>query len=434
MTQSVNTLAHYAVMRSLERSPQTFKQLLENCHSLFPNQLLVLLGEMEAKHLVRCEGEEYALEPSASSRWRKMHADWNENLDQAYTSLSGIMGRIHMPHCLDYEWWFTHGGREQVAQILFYNNPLPAPEKVAFVGSPLFGAFASALVPESQVHILDKSEATLDAIKDGVNANMVHLVHYDAEHQLPQELIGIADMVFFDPPWYVDYYDLFLRRSMQLSFGHYATVAFVLFPLLTRPDSLQERKNTLEIAMSYGLSLVSMASHVAHYYTPQFEQESLKEKGIDAKNWRRGDLAMFISDGTRLPENITLRVEDSEWMETIIGKVKVKVRIKDEDVKAYIPPKLVDFAEGSVALPSVSRRDPLRSEIDVWTSTQRGLKIKGWRAVWNIVKGIKKNLSVEEIFDGIRQMYPAESIPDSEKQNVEDVWHQLRQHLGNQNL
>ena len=31
MTQSGKTLAHYAVIRSLERSPQTFKQLLESC-------------------------------------------------------------------------------------------------------------------------------------------------------------------------------------------------------------------------------------------------------------------------------------------------------------------------------------------------------------------------------------------------------------------
>jgi len=43
MSQPEKTLAHYAVMRSLERSPQTFKQLLESCHSLFPDQLASLL-------------------------------------------------------------------------------------------------------------------------------------------------------------------------------------------------------------------------------------------------------------------------------------------------------------------------------------------------------------------------------------------------------
>jgi len=104
MSQLEKTLAHYAVMRSLERSPQTFKQLLESCHSLFPDQLASLLHEMEKNHFVQRDGEEYTLDISVSNRWRKVHADWNENLDRAYTALSAIMGRIHLPHCLDYEW------------------------------------------------------------------------------------------------------------------------------------------------------------------------------------------------------------------------------------------------------------------------------------------------------------------------------------------
>ena len=211
MTQTEKTLAHYAVMRSLERSPQTFKQLLESCHSLFPDQLASLLGEMEADHFVWRDGEEYALDGSIPNRWRRLYADWNENLDRAYTSLSAIMGRIHLPHCLDYEWWFTHSGREKVAELLLHNNPLPTPESVVFLGSPLFGAFASALLPESKIYILDKSDATLETIKKDVDSERVHLIHYDAEESLPQEMVGSADMVFFDPPWYVDYYAVVLR-------------------------------------------------------------------------------------------------------------------------------------------------------------------------------------------------------------------------------
>jgi len=170
MIQTEKTLAHYAVMRSLERSPRTFKQLLESCHSLFPDQLASLLDEMAINRLVRRDGEEYTLDGSAPNRWRRLHADWNENLDRAYTSLSAIMGRIHLPHCLDYEWWFTHNGRERVAELLLHNNPLPTPESVVFLGSPLFGAFTSALLPESKVYILDKSGATLETIKKDVDS------------------------------------------------------------------------------------------------------------------------------------------------------------------------------------------------------------------------------------------------------------------------
>lgn len=172
-----------------------------------------------------------------------------------------------------------------------------------------------------------------------------------------------------------------------------------------------------------------MDTRVAHYYTPQFEQETLANKGIDAKNWRRGDLALFVSDGIRLPENIALRVEEDQWHELIVGKIKVKVRVGDENPNKYVSPELLDFADGKVALPTVSRRDPIRSEIDLWTSTQRGFKIKGRKAIWKIVEGIRDNLSLEDILENIRQAYLVAAISDLEKPAIEKVWRELRNHL-----
>lgn len=425
MSHQQRTLAHYIIVRALERAPQNFGQLLKSCHSLFPDQLLATIDKMVGEHLIKKMGEEYVLDPSVQNCWQKLQVDWQENLDKAYATLSTIMARIHLPHCLDYEWWFTHAGCERLAKLLLWQNPLPIPGAIAFLGSPLFGIFVATLVPKSHVYILDKSKASLETIQDCVDSERVHLVHYDAEHPLPQELIGVADMIFFDPPWYMDYYDLFLRRSVQLTFGRYSTLGFVLFPLLTRPASLQERKQVLEIAMSYGLSLTMMESQVAHYLTPHFEQESLREKGINAKNWRKGDLAIFISDGARLPENIALKVEDDEWMETLIGRVKVKVRVKDENPNVYIIPEVSAIAGESAVYLSVSRRDPLRKEVDLWTSTQLGFKIKGCKIVWKILEGIGKNSSLEKIIQSIRQSYPGVELPPSVSQDTEVVWLQL---------
>ncbi|MCX6719995.1 MAG: hypothetical protein NTV36_02700, partial [Candidatus Staskawiczbacteria bacterium] len=91
MNHQTKTLAHYAVIRALEREPQNFRQLLENCHSLFPDQLSLLLNEMVDSHFIRKEDDEYALDVSIPNRWRKLHADWQENLDRAYELLSAIM-------------------------------------------------------------------------------------------------------------------------------------------------------------------------------------------------------------------------------------------------------------------------------------------------------------------------------------------------------
>lgn len=48
-------------------------------------------------------------------------------------------------------------------------------------------------------------------IKKNILNKNISTIHYNAENKIPNELIGIADMVFFDPPWYPEYYDLFMR-------------------------------------------------------------------------------------------------------------------------------------------------------------------------------------------------------------------------------
>ncbi|GIW57080.1 MAG: hypothetical protein KatS3mg083_025 [Candidatus Dojkabacteria bacterium] len=202
-------------------------------------------------------------------------------------------------------------------------------------------------------------------------------LYSSAAEQITQELVRIADMVFSDPPWYADHHDFFLRRSMWWAYGRYATVAFVLLPLLTRPASFQERRRVLRTAMSYRLSIVPIETYGAHCHTPRFGRGTLAGRRIEAKNRRRDDLAVFILDGTRQPKNVVLRGEVKQWRGLSVGRVKMKAQVKDENPDAYIVPELLDFAGGDVVLPTVSRRDLIRKEIDLWTSTQRGSKIKG---------------------------------------------------------
>ena len=430
MMEHKQTLISQIILGAIERAPRNFDNLIELCHSLFPDELQTVLDGMVSDMLIGKMDDEYTLNSSSLKRWTKIQIDWQENLDRSHKALIDIMDRIHLPHCLDYEWWFTHTSREDLSYRIVNQNPLPVPHTIAFLGSPLLGAFLSLLVPETEIYILDKSKATLDTISKSLNLRRLHLVHYDAENPLPNDLIGIAQMVFFDPPWYEDYYKLFLRRSMQLSYGNYSMIAIVLFPILTRPTSLQERKRVLETAMSYGLSVVDIEPRVAHYLTPRFEYESLNKKGISVKNWRKGDLVLFLSDGGCLPENIAIRVEQFQWKEAIIGKVKVKVKIKEENPNIYIAPVILTAHGSEAILSSVSRRDPFRNEVDLWTSTHRGLKIKGWKAVWKIVEGMQDCVTTtEEMVTRIKDFYIEVDIPDSVYEDVEKVWTQLRGHI-----
>lgn len=421
-----NKLVEQFICGILQKGSKEFNELLESCHSVFPDELLAVLDNMASSKLIEKNGNKYSLCGCKVNQWQSIQSGWQENLDKVYRAFSSIMDLIHLPHCLDYEWWFTHASREKLSSKLINNNPFPFPDVIVFLASPLFGAFVSLLIPDTKIYILDKSKVTLKTIEHCIDNCNLNLIHYDAENPLPSELVGISQMVFFDPPWYVEYYDLFFRRSSQFVYGNYATIATVLFPVLTRPTSLQERGKVLNIAMDYGLSLISIEPQVAHYLTPYFEQEALKKKGIQAKNWRRADLAFFISDGNYLPQNIPLEIERFKWKEVLIGKVKVKIKIKSEEPPdVYIAPEIVALHDKDIIISSVSRRDPFRDEIDLWTSTHLGLKIKGWKVIWNIVEGIKNKKNLGQIAQAVKENFSKDTISNDVCKEIEPIWKQL---------
>ncbi len=286
------------------------------------------------------------------------------------------------------------------------------------------------LIPKADVYILDKSGATLDTLRAHVDTQRIRLVHYNAEDTLAEDMVGIADMVFFDPPWYVDYYDLFFRRSAQLIGEKYGTVAAVLFPVLTRPNALHERAAVFTSAMTTELTLVAFEAQLAHYLTPHFEQEALQKQGIQAKNWRRGDLTLFITNGQSVPENIGITVEKFQWYEALIGKIKVKVKKQTDARDAYERPELVAIRSGETQLATVSRRDPMRDEIDLWTSTHHAFKLKGSETVWVIVQGIRARKTLDEVVADVKGSFLRHCVlPDTVYDDVHGVWLQLHKLL-----
>jgi len=421
------SLVSLTIVGILERGPKSFGGLLEASHSLFPDELQSALDRLHATGEIELHSNHYQLSDRTPNRWLPIQIDWQENLDRAHDVLSRIMSDIHLPHCLDYEWWFAHTSREAIAKHVLARNILPVPQAVAFLGSPIFGAFCSFLMPDTQVFILDRSAATLKTIESNIRSDRLTLVHYDAEQPLPAELIGVAEMAFFDPPWYLDYYDLFFRRCVQLTARRRAVVATVLFPVLTRPLALSERQQVMKGAMALGLSLIDFQSQLAQYLTPLFESEALAEKGIQAKNWRRGDLAIFLTDGETEPQNGLAAIEPFQWNEAIINKVKVKIKIKHESRAAYITPRVTPLSGGANRLASVSRRDPIRNEVDLWTATHQGFSVQGSHAVWAILQGVRDGTALDDIVERVRDAHDAMAVfPASLYNDVHDVWAQLR--------
>lgn len=64
------------------------------------------------------------------------------------------------------------------------------------------------------------------------------------------------------------------------------------------------------------------------------------------------------------------------WREVTLNGTRIRFRASQDDTAAPTDPRLLRLADGDV-LPSVSRRDPLRGQIAVWTC---GNKVFGCRS------------------------------------------------------
>jgi hypothetical protein len=102
--------------------------------------------------------------------------------------------------------------------------------------------------------------------------------------------------------------------------------------------------------------------------------------------WRHGDLVTL-----RLREKIdTVRPEcppETIWSEVKIGSVRVRIRPADGDPDATLDPRLRQVVPGDI-LDTVSRRDPRRSDVAMWTSGNRVFGTRSPHALHAVVRSL----------------------------------------------
>jgi len=123
-------------------------------------------------------------------------------------------------------------------------------------------------------------------------------------------------------------------------------------------------------ALRLGLSLVRIEAGALPYLSPPFEQNALGAQGLTGipLTWRRGDLAVFACEGSSSESRPAPCPPESPWLEAVVQSVRIRFRQQRHDT--FTDPQLRSIVEGDV-LASVSRRHPIRSTADVWTSGNR---------------------------------------------------------------
>ena len=212
------------------------------------------------------------------------------------------------------------------------------------------------------------------------------------------------ECVICDPPWYYEDIKLFIKRATELTkIG--GTIYLSIPSLLTKPSIVNERLELQRWLSSIGLIIAEM-SQIVEYEVPPFEYMAYQDiPAFTGEIWRKGDwVKLKKSKDCKIDVDI---IKHDDWLEYTIDKKRIflKERINNE---TYEKPELSYlYLNKSLILNSVSKRNPLISRIDLWSSRNAILHIdNGFSVIKTILENINK--SDDEIMDIISKQYKKE--------------------------
>jgi hypothetical protein len=198
---------------------------------------------------------------------------------------------------------------------------------------------------------------------------------------------GSFQVVVADPPWYEDETKGFLwlaSRMCELN-GH---VLLSFPPIGTRPGISGEWRRLLGWIASLGLELVGVEESGLTYLTPPFEHNAMRAEGFQyvPPAWRKGNLVVLSRRAESAEERPEPRSANQAWREFRIGDVSVWVR--QGSSTQFQDPTLLSLVPGDI-LPTVSRRDNRRKDVQVWTSGNRVFACQGRNVLAAILQALE---------------------------------------------
>jgi hypothetical protein len=321
--------------------------LLRRVPGAYPGDVLATVDRLAANWL---------LDPATSRRLRTPASPAEENQEGS--------ALLPDPHPLDYDWrWDPRTVRMLLARCIRATRP---GDTIALLGTPTL-LEAAAGHHERHWLLLEASEATAAAL---ASTDPARIVRCDlAVDELP---LLHAQAVVADPPWYPADTRVFLWAAARLSVPG-AVVLLAQPTPATRPGVLEERASILSFAHRTGLDVTGLHPAALAYTSPPFERAAL-----DAANllplvpltWRRGDLIELRRTGSP-PAARPQAQREERWREVTLDGARIRFRA-DVPAPSGTPadPRLVPLVRGDI-LPAVSRRDPVRGQVRVWTAGNR---------------------------------------------------------------
>ena len=340
-------LVRTSIVRAIRNGARTFEELLLALPSIYPTEVLAAVDRMP-----RLSG----VDAGVLARIRR-----DARVRRPECAAGGSL--LPLPHPLDFEWRFSDGTcREMLAAAA---ETTRKGETILLYGTPGL-AYAAILLPVRDRRVAFAGADTavtrrLERLNDAAGRPISMVVERGVAS-------ACASAVLVDPPWYPDYLNSMLRRAAQACRPD-GTILASLPPVGVRPGADGERAELDRFAEGQGLDRMTVEELAISYETPFFEENALAAVGVHAPGiWRRGDLAVYRRRRAAGDENVVGDAPRERWVEVEIDGMRIRIRL-DTGVSAAAE-GLLSLVRGDV-LPSVSRRDPRRAQVNVWTSGNR---------------------------------------------------------------
>ncbi len=346
------------VTEILRNGPITFGSLVRRSEGAYPTDVRAVLQELRAIG----QAKEVRADIWVASGWIDGESQSEDGGEPP--EVASEHGELPEPHPVDFDWRF--GGR--TLQLIGERLATLNAHKVAILGAPTLFRY---LVDHGRHPCLfDKNEHITQ-----------HLVKIGYKNVITCDLFKYSpgairfDCIIADPPWYVEHYRAFIdvSRAMLLRGGH---LLLSVLPRLTRPSAAHDRSEVLSFADVRGFELETVEPASLEYSSPPFEREALRSEGLTLACWRLGDLYIFVKKRATSRPAPLVRVprEPELWHTYVIGRSVVKIKWDGTPGEGEFRFDAVS-ATGEMRLRTVSRRSPVRPQINVWTSRNIALHV-----------------------------------------------------------
>lgn len=322
----------------------------------------------------------------------------------------GYFDFLRTPHPLDYEW------RNSTASLTRMLNRIQEicsiKDSILILGMPTLFATASLKDIPQKVTLLEKNQPILQGLRSIVTfPNRFKIIDADIFTVNPN-LIEKHYCVVMDPPWYTEHFRHFIwLASNCVEIG--GLIAISVPPFNTRPEIPNERVDWISFCHNVGLCIESLEAGFFEYAMPFFEFNAFRAAGITdvLPFWRKGDLMIFRKIGNNAAERPILQPLKCRWIEKEFRSVRIRILI--DGVQQLEPRRNLEIksiVKGDI-LPTVSRRDKIRDQANIWTSGNRVFKTNCTQTFLmnldNIIKGHqndKKNAIVDDFVNMISNL------------------------------